>query len=56
LAALTDHPSRKTPGEVLMTLGIGFGLWHFFRAIERGSVIGSNPLPPHASPPVLTDS
>ena len=38
-----------------MTLGIGFGLWHFFRVIERGSVIGSNPLPPHASPPVLTD-
>ena len=30
-------------GKVLVALGIGFGLWHLFRAIEHGSVIGSDP-------------
>ena len=35
--------TRLSGGEILVAVGIGFCLWHVFRAIEHASVIGPDP-------------
>jgi hypothetical protein len=36
-------------GEVLVALGIGFGLFHLMRFLDPGSIVVPNPLPPPVS-------